>query len=96
MADNVVDYIERFSPNVRDLFDGFKMVDLIADLAKSDRRYLIVKEFAAVDLHPNVVTNHDMGYIFEELIRKFAESNNAQVGDHFTPREVVALMVSSE
>jgi type I restriction enzyme M protein len=69
------------------------MADLIADLAKSDRLYLIVKEFAAVDLHPNVISGHDMGYIFEELIRKFAESNNAQAGDHFTPREVIALMV---
>lgn len=93
VADNLLDYIERFSPNVRDVFDGFKMADLVADLAKSDRLYLIVKEFAAVDLHPNLVTNHDMGYIFEELIRKFAESNNAQAGDHFTPREVIALMV---
>lgn len=94
IADNLIDYIERFSPNVRDVFDGFRMADLIGDLAKSDRLYLIVKEFAAVDLHPNVVTNHDMGYIFEELIRKFAESNNAQAGDHFTPREVIALMVN--
>lgn len=94
VADNLIDYIERFSPNVRDVFDGFRMADLIADLAKSDRLYLIVKEFAAVDLHPNLVTNHDMGYIFEELIRKFAESNNAQAGDHFTPREVIALMVN--
>jgi type I restriction enzyme M protein len=93
VAENLLDYIERFSPNVRDIFDGFKMADLIEDLAKSDRLYLIVREFAAVDLHPNVVTNHDMGYIFEELIRKFAESNNAQAGDHFTPREVIALMV---
>jgi type I restriction enzyme M protein len=78
---------------VRDVFEGFKMVDLIGDLSKSDRLYLIVKEFAAVDLHPKVVSGHDMGYIFEELIRKFAESNNAQAGDHFTPREVIALMV---
>lgn len=93
VADNLIDYIERFSPNVRDVFEGFRMIDLIEDLAKSDRLYLIVKEFAAVDLHPNVVTNHDMGYIFEELIRKFAESNNAQAGDHFTPREVISLMV---
>ena len=93
VADNLIDYIERFSPNVRDVFDGFRMVDLIGDLAKSDRLYLIVKEFAAVDLHPKVISNHDMGYVFEELIRKFAESNNAQAGDHFTPREVIALMV---
>jgi len=93
VADNLIDYIERFSPNVRDVFEGFRMPDLIADLQKSDRLYLIVKEFAAVDLHPKVVSGHDMGYIFEELIRKFAESNNAQAGDHFTPREVIALMV---
>ena len=93
VADNLVDYIARFSPNVRDVFDGFRMTDLIADLQKSDRLYLIVKEFAAVDLHPDVVSGHDMGYVFEELIRKFAESNNAQAGDHFTPREVIALMV---
>ncbi|MFH5246097.1 N-6 DNA methylase [Antrihabitans spumae] len=93
VADNIVDYIARFSPNIRDVFDGFRMNDLIADLQKSERLYLIVKEFAAVDLHPQVVTGHDMGYIFEELIRKFAESNNAQAGDHFTPREVIALMV---
>ena len=93
VADNLVDYIEHFSPNVRDVFEGFGMLDQIAKLAKSDRLYLIVKEFAAVDLHPNVVTGHDMGYIFEELIRKFAESNSTQAGDHFTPREVIALMV---
>ena len=93
VADNLIDYIERFSPNVRDVFDGFGMIDLITNLNKSDRLYLIVKEFAAVDLHPDVISGHDMGYIFEELIRKFAESNNAQAGDHFTPREVIALMV---
>ena len=93
VADNLVDYIEHFSPNVRDVFDGFGLIDEIARLAKSDRLYLIVKEFAAVDLHPNVVSGHDMGYIFEELIRKFAESNTTQAGDHFTPREVIALMV---
>jgi len=93
VADNLVDYIERFSPNVRDVFDGYRMMDQIVDLAKSDRLYLIVKEFAAVDLHPKVVSGHDMGYLFEELIRKFAESNATQAGDHFTPREVITLMV---
>jgi type I restriction enzyme M protein len=94
VADNLNDYINRFSPNVRDVFDGFKMPDLIADLHKSGRLYLIVKEFAAVDLHPDVVSGTDMGYIFEELIRKFAESNNAAAGDHFTPREVINMMVN--
>ena len=94
VADNLIDYIARFSPNVRDVFEGFRLPDLIADLDKSGRLYLIVKEFAAVDLHPDVVSGTDMGYIFEELIRKFAESNNAAAGDHFTPREVIRLMVN--
>lgn len=93
IQDNLIDYIEHFSPNVRDVFEGFGMYDQIANLAKSDRLYLIVREFAAVDLHPKVITQHDMGYIFEELIRKFADSNATQAGDHFTPREVIALMV---
>jgi type I restriction enzyme M protein len=93
VADNLVDYIEHFSPNVRDVFDGYRMLHQITDLAKSDRLYLIVKEFAAVDLHPKVISGHAMGHIFEELIRKFAESNSTQAGDHFTPREVIELMV---
>lgn len=93
VADNLINYIERFSPNVRDVFEGFGMFDQIANLAKTDRLYQVVKEFAAVDLHPNVISQHDMGYIFEELIRKFADSNATQAGDHFTPREVIALMV---
>ncbi|WP_206474204.1 class I SAM-dependent DNA methyltransferase [Dietzia sp. KRD202] len=94
LADNLLDYIEGFSPNIRDVFDGFKLPELIDDLDKKDRLFLIVKDFANVDLHPDRVSGHDMGYIFEELIRKFAESNNAQAGDHFTPREVIALMVN--
>ncbi|MDI9932379.1 class I SAM-dependent DNA methyltransferase [Rhodococcus sp. IEGM 1354] len=93
LADNLVDYIAGFSANVGDVFDGFGMDSLIADLDKKNLLFLIVKEFANVDLHPNAVSAHNMGYIFEELIRKFAESNNAQAGDHFTPREVIRLMV---
>ncbi|MCR8896801.1 type I restriction-modification system subunit M [Gordonia sp. GONU] len=93
IADNLADYINHFSPNISDVFEGFGMEDLIERLSKSDRLYLIVKEFAGVDLHPKVVSGYEMGLIFEELIRKFAESNNAAAGDHFTPREVIALMV---
>lgn len=93
LADNLMDYIEGFSANIRDVFTGYGLPALIADLDKKDRLFLIVQQFANVDLHPDRVTGHDMGYIFEELIRKFAESNNAQAGDHFTPREVIALMV---
>ncbi|PZU02183.1 MAG: restriction endonuclease subunit M [Gordonia sp. (in: high G+C Gram-positive bacteria)] len=94
LADNLIDYIEGFSANIRDVFDGYGLPALIAELDKKDRLFLIVKEFANVNLHPDRVSGHDMGYIFEELIRKFAESNNAQAGDHFTPREVIALMVN--
>ncbi|MCZ4562174.1 class I SAM-dependent DNA methyltransferase [Rhodococcus sp. IEGM 1401] len=93
LADNLIDYIAGFSSNVGDVFDGFGMDSLIADLDKKNLLFLIVREFANVDLHPKMVSAHDMGYIFEELIRKFAESNNAQAGDHFTPREVIRLMV---
>lgn len=93
LADNLVDYVEHFSANVRDVFDGYNLPTLIVDLAKKDRLYLIVKEFANVDLHPDRVSGHDMGYIFEELIRRSYESNATQAGDHFTPREVIALMV---
>lgn len=93
LADNLIDYIEGFSANIRDVFDGYKLPELIDELDKKDRLFLIVKDFANVDLHPGRVSGHDMGYIFEELIRKFAESNNAQAGDHFTPREVISLMV---
>lgn len=93
LADNLIDYVEGFSANVRDVFDGYGLRALIAELDTKDRLHLIVKEFANVDLHPDRVTGNDMGYIFEELIRKFAESNNAQAGDHFTPRDVAALMV---
>ncbi|MBT2269794.1 type I restriction-modification system subunit M [Rhodococcus erythropolis] len=93
LADNLVDYIAGFSSNVGDVFEGFGMDALIGDLDKKNLLFEIVKEFANVDLHPSKVTAHDMGYIFEELIRKFAESNNAQAGDHFTPREVIRLMV---
>ncbi|MEP9391537.1 class I SAM-dependent DNA methyltransferase [Gordonia sp. VNK1] len=93
IAANLIEYLNLFSPNVRDVFEGFGMYDLIERLSKSDRLYLIVKEFAGVDLHPKVVNGYQMGLIFEELIRKFAESNNAAAGDHFTPREVITLMV---
>src|SRR5699024_4755700 len=63
LADNLIDYIEGFSPNIRDVFDGYKLPELIDDLDKKDRLFLIVKDFANVDLHPDRVSGHDMGYI---------------------------------
>jgi type I restriction enzyme M protein len=93
LADNLSDYIEGFSPNVRDVFESFSTTELIASLDKIGRLYLIVKEFASVDLHADAVSGVEMGYIFEHLIRKWADSNKTTAGDHFTPREVIELMV---
>lgn len=92
LADNLLDYIEGFSANIRDVFDGYDLPRLITDLNRCDRLYPVVKEFAGIDLHPDRVTEIEMGYIFEELIRKSAEFNEVQAGDHFTPRDVAALM----
>ncbi|WP_081005402.1 type I restriction-modification system subunit M, partial [Rhodococcus rhodochrous] len=92
LAKNLADYLEGFSPNIRDVLDGYGLPALITDLDRSDRLYLVVKEFANVDLHR--ISGDDMGYIFDALIRRFAESNNAQVGDHFTPPDIAELMVA--
>jgi len=90
---NLVDYIAGFSENIRDVFDCYKVVPLIADLAAADILFLLVKRLAAVNLHPNVVSNADMGSLFEELIRKFAEDQNESPGEHYTPRDAIHLMV---
>ncbi len=66
----------------------------IAKLEQQDRLYQVVRRFCEIDLHPDVVDNHEMGTIFEELIRRFSEQANEESGDHFTPREVIRLMVN--
>jgi type I restriction enzyme M protein len=91
---NLIDYIHGFSENVRDIFDRFEFEKQVEKLDAEDLLYLVTQRFAAVDLHPNKVTNIEMGLMFEELIRKFAESSNETAGEHFTPREVIKLMVS--
>ncbi|KQR20076.1 restriction endonuclease subunit M [Agreia sp. Leaf335] len=91
---NLVDYIHGFSENVRDIFDRFEFEKHIEKLDAENLLYLVTQRFAAVDLHPNNVTNIEMGLMFEELIRKFAETSNETAGEHFTPREVISLMVS--
>jgi len=93
IAKNLVNYINGFSQIARDIFDNFKFEQEIDKLNKANRLYLIIQEFANIDLHPDVISNIDMGYIFEELIRKFNEQANEEAGDHFTPREVIRLMV---
>jgi type I restriction enzyme M protein len=91
---NLIDYIHGFSENVRDIFDRFEFEKQVEKLDSENLLYLVTQRFAAVDLHPTRVTNIEMGLMFEELIRKFAETSNETAGEHFTPREVIKLMVS--
>jgi len=90
---NLTAYVSEFSADARDVFERFKFTAQIADLDDKNLLYLIVQKFAAVDLHPDEVPNETMGLLFEELIRKFAELSNETAGEHFTPREVVKLIV---
>lgn len=90
---NLLSYINGFSSNIGDIFEKYEFDDQIDKLANADLLYLVAKKFSEIDLHPNVVSNADMGLVFEELIRKFAELSNETAGEHFTPREVIRLMV---
>ena len=91
---HLVSYIKDFSGNVRDIFDFFEFESEIERMHEANILYLVVSEFCDVDLHPNTVPNEQMGLIFENLIRRFNELANETAGDHFTPREVIRLMVS--
>ncbi|EQD76038.1 Type I restriction-modification system methyltransferase subunit, partial [mine drainage metagenome] len=90
---NLVSYIGAFSDNSRDIFERYDFLKQIEKLDESNLLYQVVQKFSAVDLHPNVLSNSDMGLVFEELIRKFAELSNETAGEHYTPREVIRLMV---
>ena len=94
IKENLYSYIQGFSANVRDIFERFEFFTIIERLAKNDLLYLVAEKFARVDLHPDHVSNAQMGAVFEELIRKFAELSNETAGEHFTPREVIRLMVN--
>jgi type I restriction enzyme M protein len=91
---NLLSYIQGFSPEVRDIFERFEFHNQIDKLAKSKLLFQVAQKFATIDLHPDRVTSSQMGSIFEELIRKFAELSNETAGEHFTPREVIRLMVN--
>lgn len=93
IAKNLTHYIKSFSTSAREIIEHFGFEDHIAKLDKADRLYLLVSKFCEMDLHPDEVSNIEMGYIFEELIRRFNEASNEEAGDHFTPREVIRLMV---
>jgi type I restriction enzyme M protein len=91
---NLIDYITKFSPNVRDIFlDKFLFTDQLKRLKEADILWQIFDRFCQIDLHPDRVSNIEMGYLFEELIRRFSEISNETAGEHFTPREVIRLIV---
>ena len=94
IGENLRAYMQAFSPAVRDIFESFDFHTQIDRLAKSGLLYLVAEKFANIDLHPQTVSNAQMGAVFEELIRKFAEISNETAGEHFTPREVIRLMVN--
>jgi type I restriction enzyme M protein len=92
IADNLRDYINGFSKSARDIIEYFDFEKQIDKMERNNMLYLVVQRFSQIDLHPNQVSNREMGYIFEELIRRFSE--HAEAGDHYTPREVIRLMVA--
>jgi type I restriction enzyme M protein len=91
---NFNNYVNGFSDNVREILENFQIDKIIEKLNKNKLLFLMVGKFTEIDLHPNLVSNHEMGYIFEELIRRFNEQANETAGEHFTPREVIRLMVN--
>lgn len=91
---NITNYVSSFSGNVRDVFERFSFQAQVDRLGEANLLYMVTQKFSAIDMHPNVVSNADMGAMFEELIRKFAELSNETAGEHFTPREVIRLMVN--
>jgi type I restriction enzyme M protein len=90
---NMKSYLRGFSENVRDIFDNFKFDSTVDDLHKQKLLYQIVQHFAKAPLDPKTIDNHMMGTIYEELIRRTSEAANEEAGDHFTPREIIKLMV---
>jgi len=94
IKENLYSYMQAFSPAVRDIFERFDFFTQIERLHKCNLLYQVAEKFATIDLHPEAVSNNDMGQVFEELIRKFAEISNETAGEHFTPREVIRLMVN--
>lgn len=93
IAANLRDYINGFSADAREIIEQFEFDNQINRMDDNNLLFMVVKRFQEVDLHPNKVSSMEMGYLFEELIRKFAEISNETAGEHFTPREVIRLMI---
>ena len=94
VLDNLETYVQSFSPAAREIFEHFRFVEFIEKLNEANLLYKVASKFANIDLSPATVPNYEMGLIFEELIRRFAESSNETAGEHFTPRDIVRLTTS--
>jgi type I restriction enzyme M protein len=93
-ADDLMSYVQSFSQDAREIFEHFHFEDFVQQLGANNLLYQVVQRFASIDLNPERISNFGMGLIFEELIRKFAESSNETAGEHFTPRDIVHLTTS--
>ena len=93
-ADDLMSYVQSFSQDAREIFEHFHFEDFVQQLGANNLLYQAVQRFASIDLNPQRISNFGMGLIFEELIRKFAESSNETAGEHFTPRDIVHLTTS--
>ena len=91
---NFNNYVQGYSKNVLDIIDNFSINPLVEKLQKNKRLYLLIDKFTEFDLHPSKIDNHQMGSVYEELLRRFSEMSNEESGDHFTPRDVVKLLVN--
>ena len=91
---NFNNYVQGYSNSVLDIIENFSINPLVEKLHKQKRLYLLIDKFTEFDLHPDKIDNHQMGSVYEELLRKFSEMSNEESGDHFTPRDVVKLLVS--
>lgn len=91
---NLLTYVDNFSKDAREIFEHFKFSDFVGQLAEANLLFKVVQKVATTDLSPGTISNHDMGLVFEELIRRFAESSNETAGEHFTPRDIVRLTTS--
>ena len=96
IEENFRDYLNGFSENVREIIEKFKFDGHITTMANKNILYIVIKQFTSpkANLHPDVISNLEMGYIFEEIIRRFSEAHNEDAGQHYTPREVIQLMVN--
>jgi type I restriction enzyme M protein len=91
---NLLTYVDSFSKDAREIFEHFRFDEFVAKLGEANLLFKVVQKVATTDLSPKTISNHDMGLVFEELIRRFAESSNETAGEHFTPRDIVRLTTS--